>query len=41
MTWSGWLPVTTNSLAKGLLGKRLQYDKLIAPNGMDSGARSG
>ena len=28
-------------VAKGLLGKRLQYDELIAPNGLDSGARSG
>ena len=27
-------------VARGLLGKRLTYDELIAPNGLDSGARS-
>ena len=26
-------------VARGLLGKQLSYDKLIAPNGLDSGAR--
>lgn len=26
-------------VAQGMLGKRLQYDELIAPNGLDSGAR--
>ena len=28
------------ALAKGMEGKRLKYDDLIAPNGLDSGARS-
>ena len=27
-------------VAKGLLGKRLRHDELIAPNGLESGARS-
>ena len=28
-------------LVEGMEGKRLKYDNLIAPNGMDSGARPG
>ena len=28
-------------VARGLLGKRLQYGELIVPNGLDSGAQGG
>ena len=29
------------AMVQGMEGKRLRYDELIAPNGLDSGARSG